>query len=64
MGATGRIYIISGGVYRRDMWSNVIEHSEQLTMTNVFVQPPESTKIWIKCLMFDLMLHFSTDCRL
>lgn len=48
MGATGRIYIISGGVYRRDLWSNVIEHSEQLTMTNVFVKPPESTKIWIK----------------
>lgn len=47
MRAIGRMDAISRGKYN-DMWSYIIEHSEQLTMTNVFIQPPESTKIWIK----------------
>lgn len=49
-------------VSRKDMLSYIIEYSEQLTMTNVFKQPPESTKIELKCVMFDLMSHFNTEC--
>lgn len=43
----------------KKMWFYIIQHTEQLTMTNVFILPPENTKIWIKMsnIWFNVTFH-------
>lgn len=50
----------SRGKYN-DMWSYIIEHSEQLQWLMFLYNHLKVLKHELKCLMFDLMSHFSTE---